>query len=115
MLVILKPEYEPLNPEAYDRLISAEIPDLDKQHYLHSLVIKYMMHDSCETLNKNNVCMRDVVCKNHYPKDYAEHTTHSEDRYPHYRRRKNGPSVRVRHHCLDIDGLSPIVHIFLLL
>ncbi|XP_027072018.2 uncharacterized protein [Coffea arabica] len=107
MLVILKPEAKPLNPEAYDRMVSAELPDPNEQSYLYSLVIKHMMHGPCGSLNKENVCMQNGVCKNHYPKEYIEHTTHSEDGYPHYRRRKNGRSVRVRNHSLDNRWVVP--------
>ncbi|XP_027122061.2 uncharacterized protein [Coffea arabica] len=107
ILVILKPEAKPLNPETYDKMVSAELPDPNEQSYLYSLVIKHMMHGPCGSLNKDNVCMRNGVCKNHYPKEYIEHTTHSEDGYPHYRRRNNGRSVRVRNHSLDNRWVVP--------
>ncbi|XP_071926211.1 uncharacterized protein [Coffea arabica] len=107
MLVILKPDAKPLNPDAYDRIVSAELPDPTEQSYLYSLVIKHMMHGPCGSLNKENVCMRNGMCKNHYPKDYLEQTTHSEDSYPHYRRRRNNRFVRVRNHCLDNRWVVP--------
>nr|XP_027121997.1 uncharacterized protein LOC113738930 [Coffea arabica] len=78
LLLILKPEYKPLNPEAYDKIVFAEIPDPDQQRYL-----------------------------NHYPKDFSEYTIHTEDSYPHYRRRKNGRVVRVRNKALDNRWVVP--------
>ncbi|XP_027166339.1 uncharacterized protein LOC113766336 [Coffea eugenioides] len=47
------------------------------------------------------------MCRNRYPKDYVEHTTHSEDGYPHYWRRQNNRSVRVRNHYLDNRWVVP--------
>ncbi|XP_027066497.1 uncharacterized protein [Coffea arabica] len=107
MLVILKPEAKALNPEAYDRIASTELPDPKEQNCLYSLVIKHMLHGPCGSLNKENVCMRNGVCKNHYQKDYIEHTTHSEDGCPHYRRRKNGQSIKLRNHSLDNRWVVP--------
>ncbi|XP_027124045.1 uncharacterized protein LOC113756002 [Coffea eugenioides] len=107
LLLILKPEYKPLNPEAYDKIVSAEIPDPDQQRYLYSLVIKHMMHGPCGHLNKDNVCMRNGTCRNHYPKDFSEYTIHPEDSYPHYRRRQNGRVVRVRNKALDNRWVVP--------
>ncbi|XP_027082486.1 uncharacterized protein [Coffea arabica] len=107
LLVILKPEFKPLNSDSYDRIVSAEIPDPEKQSYLYNLVIKHMMHGPCGVLNKDNVCMKDGLCKNHYPKNFTEFTVHTEDRYPHYRRRNNGRSVRVRNSSLDNRWVVP--------
>ena len=47
MLVILKPEYKPLNLEAYDMIISTEIPDPGTQRHLYLLVMKHMIHGPC--------------------------------------------------------------------
>ncbi|XP_027108916.2 uncharacterized protein [Coffea arabica] len=107
MLIILKPEYKPLNPEAYDMIVSAEIPDPAKQPHLHFLVMKHMLHGPCGSLKKDNVCMKDGVCKNHYPKSFTDYTTYTEDGYPHYRRRMDGRCVRVRDHLLDNRWVVP--------
>nr|XP_027086482.1 uncharacterized protein LOC113708217 [Coffea arabica] len=107
MLIILKPEYKPLNPEAYDMIVSAEIPDLAKQPHLHFLVMKHILHGPCDSLKKNNICMKDGVCKNHYPKSFTDYTTYTEDGYPHYRRRMDGRCVRVRDHLLDNRWVVP--------
>ena len=107
LLVILKPEFKPLNSDSYDRIVSAEIPDPEKQSYLYTLVIKHMMHGPCGVLNKDNVCMKDELCKNHYPKNFTEFTVHTEDSYPHYRRRNNGRFVRVRNNTLDNRWVVP--------
>ena len=51
--------------------------------------------------------MKNGTCKNHYPKPFADFITHSEDGYPHYRRRDNGRSVIVRLHELDNRWVVP--------
>ncbi|XP_071925512.1 uncharacterized protein [Coffea arabica] len=107
ILLILKPEYKLLSPEAYDRIVSAEIPDPNKQKYLYSLVVRHMMHGPCGPLKPDNVCMKNGFSKNHFPKDYCDFTVHSEDSYPHYRRRRNGPTVRVRKQLLDNRWVVP--------
>ena len=107
MLIILKPEYKPLNLEAYDMIVSAEIPDPSKQPHLYFLVMKHMMHGPCGSLKKDNVCMKDGVCKNHYPKSFSDYTTYTEDGYPHYKRRMDCRCVRVRNHLLDNRWVVP--------
>ncbi|XP_016472453.1 uncharacterized protein LOC107794475 isoform X3 [Nicotiana tabacum] len=57
-LIILKDEYKLLTPEAYDRVVCAEIPDSDKNDYLYSVVTKHMMHEPCGSLNPKCPCMR---------------------------------------------------------
>ena len=52
MLVILKSKYKPLKPETYHQFISAKILDLDRQRYLHSLVVKHMPRGPCGELKK---------------------------------------------------------------
>ncbi|GAA0174229.1 hypothetical protein LIER_27668 [Lithospermum erythrorhizon] len=36
------------------------------------------MHRRCGELNPENVCMRNGKCKNHYPKNFVDHTTHGK-------------------------------------
>ncbi|GAA0175868.1 hypothetical protein LIER_28964 [Lithospermum erythrorhizon] len=43
-LIILKPAFKYLTSEAYDRVVSAELPDQATNSYLYSLVVKHMMH-----------------------------------------------------------------------
>ena len=62
-LIILKSNYKITNPDQYDEIISAEIPDNDKYPMLHDLVIKHMMHSPCGVLNINNPCMKNGSCR----------------------------------------------------
>ena len=67
-LLIMKSGSKFTTPNAYDRVISAEIPDKDRYPELHDLVIIHMLHGPCGVLNKNYACMVDGECRFHYPR-----------------------------------------------
>ncbi|GAA0161915.1 hypothetical protein LIER_18122 [Lithospermum erythrorhizon] len=94
-LIILKPSYKYLSPEAYDRIVSVELLDKNNDPYLYSLVVKHMMHGPYGNLNPKNICMKNGKCKNHYAKEFAEYTTHGKGNYPIYRRRDDGKSAKI--------------------
>ena len=94
-LLILDKKHSLTSPEAYDTFVSAELPDKEKEPHLYSCVTKHMMHGPCGDLNRNNVCMRGEsdetkTCKNKYPKQFVDCTTHKPKSYPNYMRRNNG-------------------------
>ncbi|GAA0158038.1 hypothetical protein LIER_38576 [Lithospermum erythrorhizon] len=101
-LIILKPHSKLLTPEAYDRVVCAELMDQTIDPYFYSLVVRHMMHGPCGNLNQSNVCMKDGRCKNHYPKEFSEYTTHGTGSYPIYRRRDVKRTAKVR----DIDEIA---------
>ncbi|GAA0157317.1 hypothetical protein LIER_14612 [Lithospermum erythrorhizon] len=70
-LVILKSCSKLLSPEAFDRFVSAELPNPLEDPYLYSLVVKHMMHGPCGDLNPTNVYGK---CKNNYPKQFSDTT-----------------------------------------
>ncbi|XP_027171551.1 uncharacterized protein LOC113771129 [Coffea eugenioides] len=107
LLLILKPQFKLLNPESYDRIVSAELPDPKQFPHLYSLVLKHMVHGPCGDMGKNSPCMKGGSCKNHYPKNFCEHTTHAEDSYPYYRRRDDGSKITVRRFELDNRWIIP--------
>ncbi|XP_075083234.1 uncharacterized protein LOC142166986 [Nicotiana tabacum] len=95
-LIILTNEYKILTPEAYDNIISAEIPDENAEPDLHSLVLKHMMHDPCGNLNPTNSCIKKKgYCKFKYPKGFADQTSKGIESYPIYRRRNTRSSANV--------------------
>ncbi|XP_019238957.1 PREDICTED: uncharacterized protein LOC109219012 [Nicotiana attenuata] len=107
-LIILKDEYKLLTPEAYDRVVCAEIPDSDKNDYLFSVVTKHMMHGPCGSLNPKCPCMKNrEYCKFKYPKDFADHTSKGKNGYPIYKRRNNGKRVNIRGQFLDNSWVVP--------
>ncbi|XP_071914091.1 uncharacterized protein [Coffea arabica] len=106
-IVYIEPQFKPLNPAAYDKIVCAELPDRKKHPHLYSLIVRHMIHGPCGKMNKESPCMRNGVCRNHYPKGYSDHTTHGEDSYPHYRKRDDGQKIRVRGYDLDNRWIIP--------
>ncbi|XP_027083735.2 uncharacterized protein [Coffea arabica] len=107
LLLILKPGHKLLNPESYDKIVCAELPDKDRYPHLYSLVIKHMIHGPCGAMDKSCPCMRDGTCKNRYPKNFCAQTTHGEDTYPYYRRRDDGKSIKIHRFTLDNRWVVP--------
>nr|XP_016459642.1 PREDICTED: uncharacterized protein LOC107783178 [Nicotiana tabacum] len=107
-LIILTNEYKLLTPEAYDNIISAEIPNEKAESDLYSLVLKHMMHGPCGNLNPTNSCMKKKgYCKFKYPKNFAEQTSKGIESYPIYRRRNTGMVVKIRERHLDNSWVVP--------
>lgn len=69
--------------------------------------MKHMMHGPCGSLNPKNSCMRDDICKNHYPKEFVEVTSMGKNSYDAYRRRNNNDKVHVRGAFLDNSYVVP--------
>ena len=85
-LIILKHCSKLLTPEAYDRIVSAELRDIHIHKHLHSLVAQHMMHGPCGQINPNHACMQKTeICKDKYPKQFVESTIHGQNSYPIYR------------------------------
>ncbi|XP_009776910.1 uncharacterized protein [Nicotiana sylvestris] len=93
-LIILADGYKLLTLEAYDKVVCAELPDGNTNSYLHSLVVKHMMHGPCGSLNPTSPCMKKMrQSKFKYPRDYANETSKGQNSYPIYRRRDTGKFV----------------------
>ena len=96
-LVILKSNAKIVNIEAIEKFVSVEISNPNKNMYLHSVVVKHIMHGLYDISNPNNVCMKkDGTCKGHYPKVYYLNTYFESNDYPKYKRIDNGQKVKVR-------------------
>ncbi|XP_024392361.1 uncharacterized protein [Physcomitrium patens] len=61
-----------------DRIVCAEIPDLDRQPQLYAAVAKHMMHGPCGFDNPNCPCMKDDRCTKKYPMQ-AQDTTEVDE------------------------------------
>ncbi|XP_024962610.1 uncharacterized protein LOC112502843 [Cynara cardunculus var. scolymus] len=70
-------------------IISAEIPNKNKDPDLYSLVKEFMIHGPCGEENINCPCMIDRKCTKNYPKIFSEHTSIDVNGYPLYHRRND--------------------------
>jgi hypothetical protein len=93
ILLILKPQHKPQTCDAYDNLISAEIPNPLTHPRLHAIVTTNMIHGPCGDLNPNCVCMNKSTntCTKQFPKNCQDTTTDGRGTYPDYRRRNLYP------------------------
>ncbi|XP_076067755.1 uncharacterized protein LOC143040562 [Oratosquilla oratoria] len=87
-------------------MYSAELPS-EHDPELRELVKKLMIHAPCGTFNPNSICMVEGECQKKFPMPYQEETITNVSRYPLYRRRNNGDSVRVGVHEVDCRYVSP--------
>ncbi|KAL7139390.1 hypothetical protein ABFS83_09G047500 [Erythranthe nasuta] len=99
-VIILDKHDKMVSTAVYDRHIFAELPTTSHP-FMRDLVVRHMMHGTCGDSNPGNSCMRDGNCKNHYPKEFSESTSHGKDSYVNYKRRNDGSSVVVRNVRLD--------------
>lgn len=110
-LLILNDDFKLITLESYDQVVSAELPDINENPYLHKLVKKHMMHGPCGYLNPTNSCMKKKgFCKFKYPKNFADKTTKGKNSYAIYRRRNTGKHVEIRKQLLDnswVVGYNP--------
>ena len=69
MIIFLDAASKLRTPEDVDSLISAEFPDPNVDPELHDLVMKFMVHGPCGSLNPNSPCMENRKCTKHFPKN----------------------------------------------
>ncbi|KAL4609927.1 hypothetical protein ACB092_08G015800 [Castanea dentata] len=75
-----------------DKIISAEIPDLNKEPLAYDAVKQYMVHGPCGSINSRASCMIENKRVKHFPKKVCSQTTVDNDGFPIYRR-NNGTYV----------------------
>nr|GEW73865.1 helicase-like protein [Tanacetum cinerariifolium]GEW73878.1 helicase-like protein [Tanacetum cinerariifolium] len=108
-LLIMRSSDKLENVDHYDKVVCAKIPDPNKHHELHQLVIKHMIHDPCGHLNTQCPCMKGEPKKCHwtYTRQFHETMHQRDDSYPLYRQRENGNEVNVRNNVLDNRWVVP--------
>ena len=107
-LLILENDCKITSPKLVDKFVSVEIPDEIQYPYLHSLVVKLMMHGPCGVLNEKNVCMNNKnKCRFSFPKKLCENTIMDVNCYPNYKRPNKGEKVKIRNHFLDNRWVVP--------
>jgi hypothetical protein len=86
------------SPDEFDKYISAEVPNKDKDSVLHNLVCKHMMHGPCGVLNDKYACMQDGECQFRFPQQFCDATQMGKD---------SGQVVEVRNSKLDNRWVVP--------
>jgi len=115
ILVFLKSKYRCVKAEQIDKIISVEIPDKDVEPELFNIVTSLMIHGPCGPQNKGSPCMdKKKKCTKHFPKKFVEHTVIDQDRFPVYRRRDNGASVKKGESFADNRFVVPYNKVLLL-
>nr|KAJ0218604.1 hypothetical protein LSAT_V11C300153220 [Lactuca sativa] len=70
--------------EYVDPIISAEIPNINEDPELYSLVSEFMIHGPCGAENMNCPCMVDKQCSKNFPKQLCNHSSVDVNGYPLY-------------------------------
>ncbi|XP_026377985.1 uncharacterized protein LOC113272351 [Papaver somniferum] len=93
ILLWLESKDKPRSAAHIDSIISAEIPDPDKEKIGYDAVCQFMIHGPCGDAKTDSPCMKNKKCSKKFPKRYCDKTCVDESRYPVYRRRKNAWGV----------------------
>ncbi|XP_020994900.1 uncharacterized protein LOC107481086 [Arachis duranensis] len=108
ILIFLHPDDKYPTGEEIDQIISAEIPDREKDPVYFDAVEKHMMHGPCGNFRKQSPCMENGKCIRHFPKRFVDETTVDEDGYPLYRRRDDGRIINKSG--VDLDNRYVVPH-----
>ncbi|CAH1415218.1 unnamed protein product [Lactuca virosa] len=100
-------DYKLPTVELIDPIISAEIPNIDEDPELFSLVNEFMIHGPCGAENINCPCMIDKKCSKNFPKQFCNHTSVDQNGFPLYRRRNDGHFVEKSGVKLDNRNVVP--------
>uniref|UniRef100_A0A803NJP1 ATP-dependent DNA helicase n=1 Tax=Cannabis sativa TaxID=3483 RepID=A0A803NJP1_CANSA len=107
ILLFLHPTVK--NPSAahIDKIISAEIPNINVDPDGYNAVKKFMIHGPCGKLNTKSPCMMKDKCTKHFLKKFNDKTTIDTDSFPIYKRRDTGIRVEKKNILLDNRYVVP--------
>ena len=103
MLLMLRDDDKLNNPDDYDHIVRAEIPNQNEEPDLYNAVLRHMIHGPCGPQNRRSPCMKHGSCKRGYPKPFSMNTFQGNDSYPVYRRRDNQLHVQS-----DLNENTPV-------
>jgi hypothetical protein len=84
ILIFFTEDSKPHTVEDVDRMISAELPNLETNKLAHETVARCMMHGPCGVAFPNAPCMEEGKCKKQYPCKFQFETVTNVNKYPIY-------------------------------
>ncbi len=108
ILIFFTEDCKPHTVEDVDRIISAELPNLETNKLAHETVAKCTMHGPCGATFLNAPCMEEGKCKKQYPRKFQSETVTDVNGYPIYRRRDTGHTIMV--HGIELDNRWVVPH-----
>lgn len=72
ILLFLHPTMKNPSADHIDKIISAEIPDLNVDPDGYNAVNKFMIHGPCGKHNSHSPCMMQDKCTKHFPKKFND-------------------------------------------
>ncbi|XP_024004049.1 uncharacterized protein LOC112081527 [Eutrema salsugineum] len=97
------------SPDVIDKIISAELPDKERDAEGYELVKKHMMHGPCGLDRPQSPCMENGICSKKYPRPYAQNTSCDKNGYIVYRRQED-PLNTVQKSDTTLDNRYVIPH-----
>jgi hypothetical protein len=102
ILIFFTKDYKPHTVEDVDRMINAELPNLETNKLAHETIAKCMMHGPCGAAFSNASCMEEGKCKKQYPHKFQSQTVMNVNGYPIYRHRDTRHTILV--HGIELDN-----------
>ncbi|KAF0695535.1 ATP-dependent DNA helicase, partial [Aphis craccivora] len=106
---------ELISPDKLDCIISAEIPDPEKDSFLYDIIKANMIHGPCGNSNNRSPCMESGSCSKKYLRPFIQETQTGDDGYPKYRRRaqeNGGFTVEINGKTIDNRWVVPYNPVF---
>ncbi len=95
MLIILHHQDKFRDRDDIDKVVCAGIPDPQTHPRLHQIVKSCIVHGPCGNLNQSSPCMDNGKCTKEFPKSFIPETVNNVDRYPIYRHRNDGKTIKI--------------------
>ncbi|XP_035830079.1 uncharacterized protein LOC118479584 [Helianthus annuus] len=107
MCLFMENDYKLPTVDHVDQFISAEIPDINEDPELYTLVKDHMIHGPCGNARMSSPCMVDRKCSKGFPKKFQDQSTLGSNGFPLYRRRDDGAFVLKNKIELDNRSVVP--------